>query len=509
VLRQLSASILCFAVWSALLAGNAAPTPPESASPCDRVVALLHDGRFDAADEALQPFLRGEPDPGVAFFHAFVTYWRLLYDDENPALRSEFETRLDRAVSIAEARIEAGAAGDAASGWAGSARLLRAQLYATEGHPFKAAFEAKRARRLLEDAIVRSRGTDEPYFALGAYNYYASQVSAIVKGLRFLLALPGGNRERGLRYLERAAEGGSCVSLEARLLLATILSDDHEREFRAALSHLRLAAGEQPEAIAVLHASARLDLALARPERAAERLDRALARASQSSGTDPAVLATLRYHRARAELAGLRPDLAVEILRPLIEGSAPLPLSLRSSVDRLTESCIVWSGRPAWMPPESPAAGGGGGKPEAPEVKQFRTALRLARPAMSLARAGDPGRSAEMLAGLSNGQPHDPALALLAGHAALRVGRGQDAIYWLSRAERSPELPEEWRGPCRLLAGQAADLNGDRVGALRYYRKAASARGFIGKDAAYLYQRERYTPDAEAAIGAAATGSGP
>ena len=45
-------------------------------------------------------------------------------------------------------------------------------------------------------------------FGLGAYNYYADNVSLLVKGLRSLMFLPGGKTDKGLAHLQDVEQRG-------------------------------------------------------------------------------------------------------------------------------------------------------------------------------------------------------------------------------------------------------------------------------------------------------------
>src|SRR5262245_50887133 len=55
--------------------------------------ALLHDGRFAAAVEK-----NAATQDGVErrFFAAFITYWRLIFDDDNLQLQTLLEHQLDQ-----------------------------------------------------------------------------------------------------------------------------------------------------------------------------------------------------------------------------------------------------------------------------------------------------------------------------------------------------------------------------------------------------------------------------
>ena len=174
-------------------------------------LSLLHDGRFQAASQAL-----GEP-PGAGgleglFFTSFVTYWRLVFDDDNKALQNKLEQQLSTTI---DAAADAGDGGEAAL-WGGLSHLLMAELEASQRRPIAAAFEAKRAKKLLESPTLQGGARVDALFGLGTFNYVADTVPSYVKGLRALLFLPKGNRTVGLNQIAAAASSSRYFALEAR-----------------------------------------------------------------------------------------------------------------------------------------------------------------------------------------------------------------------------------------------------------------------------------------------------
>ncbi len=467
----------------AAAAPHEAPIPPGEAS-FRTTLHLLHDGRFDEAEETVARMRLDRPeDPGAAFFSAFVTYWRLLYDDENPALTRTFEERLARAADISERALGESEHPAGARVWAGYARLLLAQLRVAQKKTLAAAREARLGRRLLDDALRADPSSPEPLFGLGAYNYYADRVSALVKGLRFLLGLPGGDRETGLDQLETCARRSSYFALESRIVLATIYAGRSERLYVNALRQAEQALAVEPDAVVVLDAAARLDLTLGRAGSAAERLDHALARTAQAPRTDPSMTATLRYGRARAEFVQFRPDHTLELLHLIERAGEPIPSRLLRDIAALASAAggLVGSDPPSAGDPRDGTRSG-----LRPEV------WHRILPALEKERTLGVDASLEELLRLSKALPQESSVSLLVGRALLLSGRAPEALEWLRRAAASSDLPAPWVGPCLLLSGEAADLAGRRDQALELYRKALKAPPFIEVDAGRLYQQVPY-----------------
>jgi hypothetical protein len=401
----------------------------------------LHDGRFDAG----RRLLTATPGAGAEqlFFEAFVTYWRLVFDDTDEQLQSTLDGELAAALAAA------GDDGDAL--WSGSAHLLLAELRASQRRPLAAAYEAKKAKKLLESASLEGDAAADALFGLGTYNYVADAVPSYVKGLRALLFLPKGDRALGLSELEQAAAGSAHFRLEARTLLVTVYASKHERLYERAIDERNRLVAEFPDAIASLYASARLDLSLGRNASALSALERAERRARELDGVDPVVLRSLDLLRARAELAAFRPDRALAVALGAVASGAGLTPSIRS------------------------------------ELEDVRAAA--SRDAAGVSWPRDDGGAPDF--GAAAAHSDRPILALLAGDVELRAGRAQAALDWLKRADDAALSPGLQAGRA-FREGQAQDLLGERELALAAYRRAASIPGFSARDGAAYYQQSPY-----------------
>jgi tetratricopeptide (TPR) repeat protein len=432
------------AVLSAVSADPPTPLTTDRAAYLSR----LHDGRFNAAVETNSS---GPDDAERRFFAAFITYWRLVFDDDNPQLQTMFDHQLDGVVSAADAD-SAQDGGTSPQLWSGNGHLLLGQLRAWEKKPMAAAFEAKKAKKALESAVKGGANASDAYFGLGTYNYMADALPGYVKGLRALLFLPAGDRERGLEQLETAARESRLFAFEARVLLMTIYANRHERLYTRAMEQRDLLLAQAPDTVASLYASARLDISLGRNDTALASLRRASERAARLRDVDPVVLRSIDLLKARAEFSSLRPDLAGTTARSALEAGAGLSPSLRSDLTQLVQASDALAAGIEW----------------------------------SAIQNGPAATEAAQLTALAGSKPDRPMLALLAGDAVLRAGHPEDAIALFDRAMSSP-LPPALRGACQLRQGQAADLLGQRSRALEYYKRAAATPGFSAKDAAYFY----------------------
>jgi hypothetical protein len=143
--------------------------------------------------------------PEDAFLQAFVTYWTMIFDDENVALEARLEKEIQVALAAAERK---GSADASATLWAGNSHLVLAELRAGQRKAMGAAFEAKKAKKLLEAAVASGARKDDALFGLGTYNYMADTLPSFIKGLRALArAAPDDLRAQARASLRRRARG--------------------------------------------------------------------------------------------------------------------------------------------------------------------------------------------------------------------------------------------------------------------------------------------------------------
>src|SRR6185436_7077183 len=97
------------------------------------------------------------------------------------------------------------------------------------GHRGDAAREAVRMREDLLAVREGDPGNREALFGLGLYDYYSDVLPRVAKVLRFLARMPGGDRDRGLRYIEEASEGAVLHEVEVRAQLYEIYAFYEDR----------------------------------------------------------------------------------------------------------------------------------------------------------------------------------------------------------------------------------------------------------------------------------------
>ena len=177
----------------------------------------------------------GERAPAEAceLLEVLSLWWQMQLDADSLADDARFAASVDAAVVALEGwtREEP----DRAEAWfyLGGAYGARAQWRALRGERLSAAREGKRIKEALERALDLDPALQDAWFGIGLYHYYADVAPTAAKMVRWLLALPGGDRDEGLREMLRAREGGELLKDEADYQLHLIYLWYEEQPERA------------------------------------------------------------------------------------------------------------------------------------------------------------------------------------------------------------------------------------------------------------------------------------
>jgi tetratricopeptide (TPR) repeat protein len=199
---------------------------------------LILNADFDALAKALPTTCPPAPQVACLGLEALSLWWQIQLDPESKALDARFLSKTNAA--IAEAERMTVATPERAEAWfyLGAAYGVRAQFRVHRVERLAAARDGKRIKESLEKAIAIDPDMHDAEFGIGMYRYYADIAPAIFRFLRFLLLLPGGDREDGRRQLERAATQGILVRGEAQFQMH-VLYLWYEKKWPEALAIIR------------------------------------------------------------------------------------------------------------------------------------------------------------------------------------------------------------------------------------------------------------------------------
>ena len=169
-----------------------------------RAYDLVLDADFDGLP-ALPSTCPPAPPVACLGLEALSLWWQIQLDPESLRLDAPFMAKANAA--IAEAERMTTAEPERAEAWfyLGAAYGVRAQWRVQRVERLAAARDGKRIKESLERALALDPEMHDAEFGIGMYRYYADVAPAVLRLLRWLLLLPGGDRVDGLRQLERAA----------------------------------------------------------------------------------------------------------------------------------------------------------------------------------------------------------------------------------------------------------------------------------------------------------------
>jgi tetratricopeptide (TPR) repeat protein len=230
----------------------------------------MYDGDSDAAMLAFRQLQRRDPrNPLGYILEAEARWWKIYCSASTvkwgmvdawkrgklPA-DGEYLALLDREIALTTGRenatTEAPANNSAAAPesaemhlYAGIGLALKARMYALQGDNHATAHAAVAARREFLRTVQMNPTLADAYTGLGLYNYYVDTLGPIVKMLRFLMGIPGGNRKLGILQLERGMKDGQLTAVEARFYLATSLRT-YDHDYQRALTIAQPLAARYP-----------------------------------------------------------------------------------------------------------------------------------------------------------------------------------------------------------------------------------------------------------------------
>ncbi|HWF85002.1 MAG TPA: tetratricopeptide repeat protein [Vicinamibacterales bacterium] len=175
---------------------------------------ILH-ARFDEVDAELARTCPPAPAEACQSMRVVAAWWEILLNPESRRLDARFNALAASAIAASDAWTKREP--NRAEAWfylAGSYAPL-VQWHVLRGERVSAAREGKKIKDALERALELDPSLNDAYFGIGLYHYYADVAPAAAKVLRFLLLLPGGDREQGLKEMLQAREHGELLRGEA------------------------------------------------------------------------------------------------------------------------------------------------------------------------------------------------------------------------------------------------------------------------------------------------------
>jgi hypothetical protein len=225
-------------------AGNP-PIPPD----IQDGIQKMYSGDPDAAVASFRKFQSSDPQNPLGFLmEAEATYWKMychalsvryempdVWNRPRQAADDQYLALADKAISLA---LSAYAKHDSADMhlYAGLGYAVKARYFSMSNEHKAIARTGVKARDEFLKALHLDPEMSDAKTGLGLYNYYVDALPDIVKLLRLVMGIPGGNRRQGIEQLQAGISGKGITSEEARFYLAKNLRNyDHQYDLAAAI----------------------------------------------------------------------------------------------------------------------------------------------------------------------------------------------------------------------------------------------------------------------------------
>ena len=238
--RLLSIVLVCFLAPALAIAQSPCKftLPPNTSLILDHIYA----GRRDLAVTETHRLEEQDPeDPLGYLLEAEAEWWQIWWASaefkygmtmarhhEKVPSDQHYLDLTAKAYSLAQAQLRQNNCGDMHL-YAAMADGLTARLYAMRSEYRAAARHAVRARENFLAALALDPTLYDAYTGLGLYNYYVDTLSTLAKALRFLMGIPGGTKEEGIRQLQRGIQEGQISSSLGRFYLSINLFNYDQR----------------------------------------------------------------------------------------------------------------------------------------------------------------------------------------------------------------------------------------------------------------------------------------
>jgi tetratricopeptide (TPR) repeat protein len=195
-------------------------------------IDALYNFKFKDAEEKFDEVIKIAPnDPRGHFFKAMIYHYRYTF----LRVRTDFDKFIqlsDNVIETAENVLDKDKNNSNAMFYLGGIYGYRGIVRAQEKQIIRALWDGRKGYSYLEDAIEANLNNHDAEMGLGMFNYFVSRIPSSFRWMIKIMGF-GGDRQKGLEELERAAANGIYANNEAKWWLSQfyIAEDEPERAF--------------------------------------------------------------------------------------------------------------------------------------------------------------------------------------------------------------------------------------------------------------------------------------
>jgi len=187
-----------------------------------RGIDLIYEREFDDAEDLFRKVIAKSQDKPAGFFYlAMVSWSRVASGFWSPVNVKEFKKRIDRAIEVAEARVDKDGADSYDFFYLGGALGFKGRFELMKGNWASSFFLARDAIAALKICSEMDPDNKDVLLGLGTFDYYTARLSGILKFLTYFLVHEG-DIEKGLKKLTVASKEAAYSATEAKTVLLYI-----------------------------------------------------------------------------------------------------------------------------------------------------------------------------------------------------------------------------------------------------------------------------------------------
>jgi tetratricopeptide (TPR) repeat protein len=229
--------VLLFFLRSAAPLWSQAVVDDDFEAKTERGIEFIYNLEFERAEKEFIELTHLRPrHPASHFFLAMVNWWRIMIDIKNEQYDEEFLDSLDRVVDLCDELLAENENNVTALFFKGGSFGFQGRLRFHRDDWLAAANAGRQALPLVQIASASDPNNFDIFLGTGIYNYYAEVIPELYPFVKpLLLFIPSGDKKKGIRQLQIAAEKGKYAGIEATYFLMTIYYQ-YEKDYAKALS---------------------------------------------------------------------------------------------------------------------------------------------------------------------------------------------------------------------------------------------------------------------------------
>ena len=193
-------------------------------------INYMYNYKFAEADKEFRWLrVRYPSHPMPYFLMGMAEWWKMVPNTDNPAYDDRCLALMDTTITLAEKLYDTSENKLEPAFFLAGAYSYKARIYSERKKWAKATFAGKSALKYFEKCKGNGGLNPELMFGDGLYNYYAKWIPENYPLLKpILMFFPKGNKESGIKELEKTANNAFYTRVEARYFLLQIYSMENQ-----------------------------------------------------------------------------------------------------------------------------------------------------------------------------------------------------------------------------------------------------------------------------------------